>query len=74
MTQRWNVKKIGSIHIASNEAMAHREMENGGSKGYGKGNEEAESTIPAVIHQKSSCSRPFQFDNKASVLQRTAHQ
>lgn len=27
-----------------------------GSEGSGKGNEEAECTITAVIHQKSSCS------------------
>lgn len=60
--------KIGAIPITRNEVIAHREMENGGSKGERKGKEEAESTITAVIHRKSSCSRPFQFDNKASVL------
>lgn len=39
-----------------------------------KGNEEVRRKITAVIHQKSSCSRPQQFDNKALVLQSTAHQ
>lgn len=44
------------------------------SKGSRKGNEEAECTITAVIHQKSSCSGPLRFDNKALVLWSTAHQ